>query len=318
MSRFFLILLCAALSACGTNRPSPFIVPHPFQLSQPFQGAERNEELLASITETASVVLEPIEGLSPALNEALAVDILEAAQGNDIPLSSSSGTQNAEHLSGRFEPWVDRGNQLNGTIIWRLQNADGELLDTFEAGAVMQANAESELTPSDEAAWREVIAQQTSARLGAVLDARPLTARRRQGLDDDVARRGPPILVPSITGAPGDGDLSLTRSVRALLEQQGVNVIDPQLPPDGFDASAAYTLSGAVGMGTPNPEAGQPIAISWDLYGPDGGHLGNVAQQNQIEPGSLDGPWGEVAIYAAMGAVDGILTLLSLIPSEGS
>jgi len=84
--------------------------------------------------------------------------------------------------------------------------------------------------------------------------------------------------------------------------------------PEGFDAGAAYILQGQVQLGEPLPQGGQPIAIAWDLYGPQGNHLGNIAQENLIEPGSLDGAWGEVAVFAAMGAVEGILALLAAIP----
>jgi len=320
MSRLLVLLMCTVLAACGTNRPNPLIVPSPFQVAQPFQGAERNDELLAAITETASVVVSPVEGLSETLNQSLIEDVTEAAQRRDIPLSTNTGTRSADRLTGRFEAWVDRMQRLNGTVIWRLENTNGELIDMFEAGAPMYPNAGSggTLTPGGEQAWREAIADETAILLGDALDARPMAARLYQDETERETASGPPVMIPAISGAPGDGNLSLTRAVRSLLEQQGVAVIDPNLPPDGFVPERAYTLRGAVGMGAPMPEGAQPIAITWDLYSPTGAHLGNVAQQNMIQAGSLDGPWGEVAIYAAMGATEGILTLLSTIPDEGS
>ncbi len=320
MTRVIVTALCLALAACGTNRPNPLIVPSPFQIGQPFIGAERNEELIGSITETASVIVEPIEGLSGALNTALTQDVVAAAQASDIPLSADVPSQSADRLRGRFEAWIDRGQNLNGTVVWRLVTADGELIDIFEATAPMQPfTGEGEgFFEMENPAWRRAVAEATVIELAQVLDARPMTARRLQGLAEETVARGPPVLVPPIAGAPGDGEITLTRAVRALLEQQGVFVINPDAPPEGFSETSAYTLRGAVAMGEAGPEGSQPIAISWDLYSPSGGHLGNVAQQNQIEAGSLDGPWGEVAIYAAMGAVEGILTLLALIPSEGT
>lgn len=318
MMRLIVLLSCLMLAACGVPRPSALVVPSPFQIDQPFEGAERNEELIGSILETASVVLEPIDGLSGEFNAALMDDVTEAAQDHDIPLSMDREARSADRLRGRFDAVVDRGHGLMGVVSWELETADGEAIDRFQVSAPMRTYSEwdANLFDLDNTTWRTMIAEETASELAAVLDSRPLTARRLAGLPGASNAMGPPVLLSAITGAPGDGNLSLTRAVRALLEQQDVNVINPDHPPEGFDASAAYTLSGTVQVGETDPVGGQPIAISWDLYSPDGAHLGNVAQSNMIEPGSLDGPWGEVAVYAGMGAVEGIMTLLALIPSQ--
>ena len=320
MMRFIVLLSCLALAACGIPRPHALAVPSPFQIDQPFLGAERNDELIGSITETTSLVVEPISGVSEAFNAALMEDIARAAQDHDIPLSTNADARSADRLRGRFDAQLTRSQRLDGIIVWQLETVEGQLIDQFAVSAPMRtfANWEQSLFDLENTDWREAIAEATAIELAQVLDSRPLTARRLQGIPGASAAMGPPVVIPAITGAPGDGNLSLTRSVRALLDQQDVFVVDPGLLPDNFDAGAAYTLRGTVEMGEIEPNAGQPIAISWDLYAPDGSHLGNVAQQNVVQPGSLDGPWGEVAVYAATGAVDGIMTLLAVIPSEGS
>jgi len=317
--RHLLLIGCLALAACGGGpRPHPLAIPSPFQLDAPFHRAEQNDELIGSVTEAASVVIEPIDGLSGPFNAALMRDVSDAAQAQDVPLSPDVETRSAERLRGRFSAWIARNDGLMGTVIWRLESEDGELIDSFETNAPMRTYSEWDDSVFDveNAGWRQAIAEETALLLRAAMDERPMIAQRVQAPSELAASQGPPILVPQITGAPGDGNLSLTRSVRALLEQQSINIVDPAYPPEGFEPQAAYTLRGGVAMGEAYTGA-QSIAISWDLYGPDGRHLGNVAQQTEVAPGALDGPWGEVAIYAAMGAVEGIMTLLTVIPENG-
>ncbi len=319
MMRLLILVFCLALAACSSPRPHPLVVPSPFQINLPFWGDSQDSELLRSITETASVVVEPIDGLSGEFGAALLSDLALAAQENDIPLASGVVAETADRLRGRFEARIVRGAGLDGLIRWRLETAQGELIGEFETRAPMRTYAEwnQSLFDLENLSWREAMAHQTAMALGQVLDARPATAARRTGLPGaDSMTLGPPILVPLVTGAPGDGERSLTRAVRMLLVQSGVFAVDPSALPDGFEGSSAYTLQGQVQLGAPLPEGGQPIAIAWDLYGPDGRHLGNVAQENLIEPGSLNGPWGEVAVFAAMGAVEGIFALLATIPAE--
>lgn len=319
MKHALILILALMLVGCGVNRPNPFIVPSPFQIDQPFEGADRDDELVSSIMETASVVLTPIDGLSGEFNAALMNDVADAAQIHDIPLSTDSEARTADRLRGRFDAVVDRGLGLVGVVSWELQTASGEVIDRFQVDYPMRTYSEwdANLFDVENSTWREAIAEETASELAQVLDSRPLTARRLSGLPGASSAMGPPVVVTAITGAPGDGDASLTRTVRALLEQQDVNAIDPALPPEGFDSAEAYVLNGQVALGEIDTLTGsQAIAISWDLYDPAGTHLGNVAQQNVIEAGSLDGPWGEVAVYAGMGAVEGIMTLLALIPSQ--
>lgn len=327
MIRLLSLCLCLVLAACGSSRPHPLVVPGPFQVALPFAGDSQATELLSSITESASIVLEPVEGLSGDFGTALLSDVARAAQENDIPLAAGVEAQAAARLYGRFDARIVRDAGLDGLITWRLETSDGEFIDVFEVRAPMRAYAEwdQNLFDLENVHWREAIARQTATALAQVLDARPRTAARLQGIPgaSNVAL-GPPILVPLVTGAPGDGELSLTRAVRALLTQADVFVVDPAAPPDGFDADTAYTVQGHVQLGDPFPPGsdgtggGQPIAIVWDLYGPGGQHLGNVAQENLIEPGSLDGVWGEVAVFAAMGAVEGIFALLAALPPHAS
>ncbi|HEX7074931.1 MAG TPA: hypothetical protein VF226_12895 [Hyphomicrobiaceae bacterium] len=113
-------------------------------------------------------------------------------------------------------------------------------------------------------------------------------------------------VVPSVTGAPGDGSVSLTRALQRELSRNGVALAEGP-------AGNAYRVEGRVKMGA-SQNGKQPIQIDWYVKDPQGKQLGTVSQKNEIPAGSLDGEWGKVADAAASAAAQGILKLL---PGKG-
>ena len=113
-------------------------------------------------------------------------------------------------------------------------------------------------------------------------------------------------LVPSVTGAPGDGSVSLTSALQQELSRGGIALSDRQ-------TANTYRIEGKVKVGA-SKDGKQPIQIDWHVKDPQGKQLGTVSQKNEIPQGSLDGSWGKVADAAAAAAAQGILKLL---PSKG-
>src|SRR5690606_37082318 len=113
-------------------------------------------------------------------------------------------------------------------------------------------------------------------------------------------------MVPSVTGAPGDGSVSLTSALQRELSRNGVALTDNPM-------GSTYRVEGRVKMGA-NQNGKQPIQIDWHVKDPQGKQLGTVSQKNEIPAGSLDGEWGKVADAAASAAAQGILKLL---PNKG-
>ena len=123
-----------------------------------------------------------------------------------------------------------------------------------------------------------------------------------------INREGPvTALVPTVSGAPGDGSKSLTAAIQRELQSKGVRLADNA-------STTAYRVEGAVTLGAAR-EGKQAIQIEWVVKDPQGKRLGTVAQKNDIPEGSLDGAWGRTAEQAAGAAVQGIAKLL---PSASS
>jgi len=104
--------------------------------------------------------------------------------------------------------------------------------------------------------------------------------------------------VAQVTGAPGDGDVSLTRQMRTRLALLGPAV---QTTSGGAD----FTVQGQV-HAVPIAGHKQRIEIQWIVKNAKGQELGRVIQLNEIPAGTLDHYWGDVAVVVATEASGGV------------
>ena len=109
--------------------------------------------------------------------------------------------------------------------------------------------------------------------------------------------------VPEVTGAPGDGNTSLTKQMRAHLASLGPLVQDT---PTGAD----FIVQGDVKL-VPIPGNQQRVEIQWKVSKPDGDERGKVVQLNDIPAGSLDHYWADVAVVVATEAAGGVNAVLN-------
>ncbi|MFD0986682.1 hypothetical protein [Methyloligella solikamskensis] len=118
-----------------------------------------------------------------------------------------------------------------------------------------------------------------------------------------VASTGPATtLVATVTGAPGDGQTSLTRAMQKHLSADGIKLARSR-------GGNVYTVQGKVSVSSASGNR-ETVRIDWTVMDPRGKKLGTVSQQNTISKGSLNGPWGAIADAAAGAAADGIINLL--------
>ncbi len=101
-----------------------------------------------------------------------------------------------------------------------------------------------------------------------------------------------------VTGAPGDGNLALTRQMRTILSGLGPMV---QETPNGAD----FVLRGTVKM-VPIEGGQERVEIQWSVATPKGDERGRVVQLNDVPAGSLNGYWGDVATAVAHEAAGGV------------
>ena len=112
------------------------------------------------------------------------------------------------------------------------------------------------------------------------------------------------VVVPRVSGAPGDGPTALARALQAELRKKGI-----PLAGAGANPPSAHRVEGQVVMGA-DKGGKQPISIDWVVKDPAGTKLGTVSQKNEIPAGSLNSKWGPTAGAAAAAAAEGIVRLL--------
>lgn len=120
----------------------------------------------------------------------------------------------------------------------------------------------------------------------------------------------PVFLVRHITGAPGDGNLSLRTAMLKSLREADAMVTDNP-------TQASYVIQGTVQIAA--PFAGrQRTRIVWLITTITGEEVGTAIQENDIPSGSLDGKWGPVAQVITNAAIPGVAQLFDTGLDAGS
>jgi hypothetical protein len=201
------------------------------------------------------------------------------------------------------DPWASVTPQVVDTIAGKTAGSLATWLPTQNQAAVAAATPTA--AGANQASSTGAAAPQTAAAA-----AYPSTAAAPAGLaapsaqtTGSIAREGGVnALVPSVTGAPGDGSVALTSAIQRELTKNGLALTDKV-------GAQTYRVEGKVVVGE-GANGKQPIQIDWNVKDPAGKKLGTVSQKNEIPQGSLDGAWGKTADAAAAAAAAGILKLL--------
>ncbi len=251
-------------------------------LPQPFSPRESPDNALLALPDHVGIVVLPIAEAPPATALALAEAMVDALQAANVPAATSGGARASRFLQGRVE---DDGEDAG--LIWELFAADGTLIGTFRHSIEGASLAD----------WRngEPILMQNLAWIGAG----PIAALLQpQAIQPALALQ---VAGAAVSGAPGLGDIQLRRAILTALEARGVRFGAP---------GANGTIQGEV-LVTPAGDGLQQIRITWRILAADGTERGNVAQDNQVPAGSLDGSWATVAPLIAGAAAPGIIDVLS-------
>ena len=254
-------------------------------LPRPFEDRDKEANALLRLSNRGGVVVQPIDGVPDpaAFAEAIATELRRL----DVPATARDGPTGALRLSGRIEVTPRDATRDQVEIGWRLAQANG---------AVIAGQPASWLVPREP--WRRGDPQAMAA---VAQLAAPELANLIEG-DRPVTRPGPALVVWAVDGAPGDGAVTLKVALERVLKRAGYRVL-PTLGEDSLVVSGAITLAPAGG-------GRQRVAIVWSVLDHDGVELGQVAQENVIAAGLLDGPWGEIARQIAGAALEGIVEVM--------
>ena len=275
--RFPLIaLLCSVgLTGCG-DFPTPF-------KGNPGATAMR----LAQPTAPLLVVVASDAAPLPAGGgQALADNVAAALQMEEVP---------AEAKAPRPGDW---------RLIARLEARDGGVVPVFTVrNPTGEDKGDTEGSPAPEAAWAAADpallrqeAAESAPRIAALLTSIRISHDRAD--PNSLLNRPAKVMVADVKGAPGDGNVMLTKYVRAHIAENG-SIIQPTKSGSDFLIQGEVTI-------VPIPDHKERVEIVWTVNAANGDERGKVAQLNEIPAGMLDHYWGDIAVAVATEAAGGL------------
>jgi hypothetical protein len=280
---------------------------------------------------STKIAVAPIIGTTPEISQQLTEALVFAGKERKLTLLPDGGKANYT-LRGYLVASSERqGAKIS--YIWDVTDAQGARVTRVSGDEIIAKRAGSDPWSAVDAAAIRGIAGKTTSQLAASLprgrlsstpvaaappsssttsgsgmsaspaaspSAPAATATARTARTASVKSAG--VLVQPVSGAPGDGQRSLTVALKKRLYAGGVKLANGT-------AVNVYMVKGSVKL-TDASGGKQSIRIDWQVLDPNGKKLGTVSQQNMITRGALNGPWGPIADAAAGAAAAGIIKLL--------
>ena len=285
----------------------------------------------------AKIALAPVIGAPDPVSKQLVSQLTGAMEKQRVVIAPDRDAKADYMLRGYIVAARDKSN-TKVSYIWDVTDPTGKRVNRVTGEEVVASTNPKDPWASVSGAVTQNIADKTAAQLGAWLPnqkgaaiasggssapaavggpttsqvstqssgdsaaaEKPQRAAVSSTATASIARSGDLAVVPSVTGAPGDGNSALASALQGELTRQGVAVTE--------QAASAYRVEGKVIVGSAK-EGKQAIQIDWRVKDPQGKALGTVSQKNEIPEGSLDGSWGKTADAAAAAAAQGIVKLL--------
>jgi hypothetical protein len=259
---------------------------------------------------SGKVAVAPIIGAPPNVSEELMQALVSAGAERSLTLIPGTSGGNYTLRGYLLATPESRGSKIS--YIWDVTDTKGERVARLSGEEAVSHGSAADPWKGVDSATIRSIAGKTTSQLATSLGrgggggsaATPVaTAAPAPTVTASAVSPKPAgVLVAPVSGAPGDGQRSLTTALKKRLYAGGVKLANGT-------ASNVYMVKGSVSMADASGGK-QSIRIDWQVLDPNGKRLGTVSQQNTIPRGSLNGPWGAIAEAAAGAAADGIIKLL--------
>jgi hypothetical protein len=263
------------------------------------------------------IAVAPIIGTTPQVAQALTQALVTAGKDRGLTLLPEGGKANYTLRGYLVATSEGKGSKI--TYIWDVNDAGGQRVARVTGEEVVAGRSGADPWSSVDSAAIRSIAGKTASQLAVSMprggggsassvatasDAAPAaTASTASTPSPKVASpKAAGVIVAPVSGAPGDGQRSLTTALKKRLYAGGVKLANGP-------AVNVYMVKGSVSLADASGGK-QSIRIDWQVLDPSGKKLGTVSQQNMIPRGSLNGPWGAIADAAAGAAAAGIIKLL--------
>lgn len=125
---------------------------------------------------------------------------------------------------------------------------------------------------------------------------------------NSLKRRAAKIQFLGVQGAPGDGDISLSRAFMTSLPDQFNQITNNKETADFIVGGRVKLADGPKGT---TGKSSQHIEIIWHVRDKAGKEAGAATQLHDVPSGSLDHAWGDVALAAAQEAAGAVRQIIS-------
>ena len=285
------LAVCLALTACQP-------LPRPFQPDDKRVSAAYLRALVAN----SLFIVEPLAGVPQEPGEAFATALADELQRNEVPATARhvSGGRPAAAIAATVTAQPPPGMTGPLQIDYRMIAVDGSASEAARDELTVAADAFRSADP----ALMASLAQRGARRL---MDTVFRRARPQKDPAPEAPKAAPTarFFVFDVSGAPGDGNAALARSMKRILAASGVPFA-PEM------TAEAYILAGAVAMKAAG-QGQEQVTIDWTLFAPDGEEIGTVTVENLVPKGSLDGAWGPIADAASTGSAEGMIQLINAV-----
>jgi hypothetical protein len=276
---------------------------------------------------STKIAIAPIIGAPPEIAAQMTDALVVAGKDRKLTLLPSGGKATFTLRGYLIASSEKQGAKIS--YIWDVTDAQGGRVARVSGDEIIAKRAGSDPWSVVDAAAIRSIAGKTTSQIAASMpkgrSSTPVVAAASSSGSSSTSAISPPaasttttttaaspsrapapksagVLVQPVTGAPGDGQRSLTIALKKRLYAGGVKLANGT-------AVNVYMVKGIVKL-SDTSGGKQSIRIDWQVLDPTGKKLGTVSQQNTIPRGSLNGPWGAIADAAAGAAADGIIKLL--------
>jgi len=272
--------MTSVLAACGPL-PRPF-KPPPEEAANP----------LVTEAATTGIWVAPIDNTAEPMSKLLTESVAAGFKAYGIRATVDERDFRRFRLKGRAEiNENDSSLPYVALIHWTLFNREGEVLDTHTQGVSGSRQNWDYGSPKIIREVGETIPEFFTTFIDKAEENVQLKYSRLAGL-----------WVSPIENAPGDGNLSLTRAIKAAIKGARITVAEKR-------RYAEFVLKGRFSLMPPS-DGLQRVDIVWAVITQDGHEIGRATQNNMVEAGTFDGPWGEVSTIVASAALEGIQDIL--------
>jgi len=238
-----------------------------------------------------TVLIQPIEGAARPLAKIMAKSLADSLGVRNIPSTSNPVTNPPYKVRGQVVIKRKRNSpKIKGEIYWTFFSREDKVIHESS----QEINVDRYRWEYGDQAMIDNLVENAADQFAGYLQ----DSAEREAVELDERDKPVVFYVRNINGAPSDGNRALQKAMALTLRQAGAIVRKQQ----GRDN---YIIDAEIEALKPF-EGKQRIKVAWVVRDNTGHELGRARQNNRLDAGRLDQPWGRLAYDISRAAMPSI------------